>query len=282
MKFFQKLSNRKSMLYIKKPMAFLYKDFINESSYKFAFVMQFFGIFFVSLSFFFLSKLFGSVASTYLKPYGGDYFSFVLIGIAFANYLQVSLSSFSDSIRNAQMLGTLEALLVTQTGIPTIIVSSSLYSFFITSFRVVIYLALGALFLGLDIGHANYMGALLVLFFTISSFSGLGIISASVIMVLKKGTPLVGLFNYLSVLLGGVYYPIAVLPDWVQKFSYLLPITYSLEGMRLALIKGYSLKDLFSCVFPLFVFTATVLPVSILGFKYAVKKAKADGSLIKY
>lgn len=267
---------------LRKPFAFIYKDFINAANYKFAFIAQWFGIFFASLSFFFLSKLFGSAVLPYLKPYGGDYFSFVLIGIAFASYLQVSLQSFSRCIREAQVLGTLEALLVTQTEITTIIFSSSLYSFLITSVRVFVYLLSGALFFGLKIGDANFIGALVVLILTIVSFSSLGIISASFIMVLKKGEPVTWLFSNLSWLLGGVFYPIAVLPDWLQKVSYLLPITYSLEGMRLALLKGYTLTELIPSIMPLLIFAIIMLPISLWMFKLAVKRAKMDGSLVQY
>lgn len=277
----QGLLNRE-LIFLIKPLAFLKKDFINESSYKFAFIIQLLGIFFTALVFFFLSKLFGNTISPYLKSYGGDYFSFVLIGIAFANYLQVSLRSFASCIRDAQMLGTLESLLVTQTNISTIIFSSSLYSFVLTSFRVIVFLLIGVLVLGLDIGKANYIGAVLILLITIISFSSLGIMSASFIMVLKKGDPLSWIFTNMSWLLGGVYYPIAVLPDWVQKLSYLLPITYSLEGMRLALLKGYTLRALFPSIIPLLIFTIIMLPISIWVFKHAVEKAKVDGSLIKY
>ena len=281
MKSLQGLLNRELIFFIK-PLTFLHKDFINEASYKFSFIIQFLGIFFSALVFFFLSKLIGDSVSTYLKPYGGDYFSFVLIGIAFANYLQVSLRSFSSCIRDSQILGTLEALLVTQTSIPTIIFSSSLYSFVLASFRVVVFLLIGVFVLGLNIGEANFMGAILILLLTIFSFSSLGIISASFIMVLKRGDPLNWIFTNLSWLLGGVYFPIAVLPGWVQKFSYLLPITYSLEGMRLALLKGYTLRELLPSIIPLLIFTIIMLPVSMWVFKYAVKRAKVDGSLIKY
>ncbi len=160
---------------MRKALAFIYKDFISATSYKFAFIAQWFAIFFGALTFYFLSKLFGSAVLPYLKPYGGDYFSFVLIGIAFASYLQVSLNSFSNVIREAQVLGTLEALLVTQTEIPTIVISASLYSFVMTSVRVIVYLLLGAIFFGLDIGDANFIGALVILLLTIVSFSSLGI-----------------------------------------------------------------------------------------------------------
>ena len=190
MKYFQKSLIEKEFLSIKKPLAFIHKDFISESSYKFSFLSQFVGIFITALAWFFLSNLFGGTVSEHLNRYEGDYFSFVIIGIAFANYLQVALRSFSSNIRSAQTLGTLEAMLVTQTTIPTIILSSSLYNFIITSFRVVVYLILGALVFGLNIGKANYPAAIFILMITIICFSSMGIISASFIMVLKKGNPL--------------------------------------------------------------------------------------------
>ncbi len=267
---------------LKKPLVFLYKDIVNESTYKFAFVTQFLGIILSVLSLFFLSKLVGEAALPHIKPYGGDYFSFLLIGLALVAYTQVSLSSFKNCIRNAQTLGTLEAMLVTQTGIPTIILSSSLYSFAITSLRIIAYLLFGALAFGLDVGIANYTGAVIILLLTIFCCSSIGILSASFIMVLKKGDPLSWIFNSLSWLLSGVYYPVAILPDWLQKVSYLIPVTHSLEGMRMALLKGYSLKDLLPSILPLTVFTIVLLPLSIWTFKNAVKIAKMNGSLTQY
>ena len=270
------------MLFIEKPLAFVWRDFIHELSYKFAFLMQFVNIFISTAIFFFLSKLLGSVGEAYLEPYGGDYFSFVLIGIAFYNYLDVSMRSLTATIRNGQMLGTLEALLVTQTEIPTIILSSSIYSFIWASIRVAIYLILGAFVFSINMNNVNLAGAFVVLILTIISFSSLGIMSASFIMVLKRGDPVSWIFTGFSGLLGGLYYPISVLPEWLQKLSYLLPVTYALEGMRLAVLKGYSLAALQPNILALLLFSVIMLPLSILLFGFAVKKAKQDGTLTQY
>src|SRR3990172_4210118 len=151
------------LMFIEKALAFIWRDFVNDISYKFAFSIQFFGLFISTVMFFFISKLLGNTGVSYLKPYGGNYFAFVLIGFAFFSYLRVSIEGLSKSIREGQMLGTLEALLVTQTGIPTIIISSSLYSFIFASFRVAVYLLLGVFVFGLDMGNANIVGALLIL-----------------------------------------------------------------------------------------------------------------------
>lgn len=269
-------------LILEKPLAFVWRDIIEDTSYKLSFFMQFVSIFISTAMFYFFSRLLGDAGTSYLKPYGGNYFSFVLIGIAFYSYLSVSMKSLSDTIREGQMLGTLEALLITQTEIPTIIISSSLYSYIWASFKVAVYLLLGVYAFGVDLGNANLIGAAIVLILTIISFGTLGIISASFIMVLKRGDPVNWIFSSVSGLLGGLYYPVSVLPGWLQKLSYLLPVTYALEGMRLAVLKGYSVTELLPDILALTLFSIIMLPLSILVFRYAVRKAKKDGTLTQY
>lgn len=265
-----------------KPLAFLKKDFIIALNYKFSFVMEFFGVFFSVSVFYFLSQTFGKGISTYLEPYGGDYFSFVLIGIAFSDYLHVSLSSFSEQLRQAQLQGTLEAILVTPTSLSTIVFSSSLYPFFFASFSVIIYFVFGAAVFGFPLGNANIPAAVLILILSIISLSGLGILSAAFIMVFKKGSPIEWLLSSLSMLLCGTFYPVSVLPFWLQKFSYLLPLTHSLHGMRCALLQNYSLAQLLPDVGALVLFGLVFLPLGLAAFSYATKRAKIEGSLTQY
>lgn len=269
------------MIY-KKALIFIKRDFILATSYKFSFSLRLFGILFSVLTFYFLAEMFGDAAIPYLEPYGGDYFSFVLIGIAFTTYLWTGLGSFSGSIRNEQMMGTLEAMLTTPTKISLIILFSSLWNFIFTSIKVLTYLLIGVFLLGVDMSNANLFAALITLILTIICFSSLGIISACFIMLFKQGDPVNWAFTTMSGLLGGVFYPITVLPGWLQNFSYILPITYSLRAMRYALLQGWQLKDLAPDILALTFFSAIMLPLSILAFKYTVKRAKVDGSLTQY
>ena len=270
------------MMEYKKLLAFIKRDFLVETSYRLSFFLQFFGTFIIIFSCYFISKLVGESAAPFLSEYGGNYFSFVLIGIAFLGYLQVGMKSFSDSVREAQMTGTLEAMLSTPTKLSTILIASSLWSFIFTSFSVIIYLLFGALFFNVNMSHANILTALVVLILTIVSFSGLGIISASFIMTLKRGDPITWILTSLSSLLGGVFYPITVMPGFLQVISFLLPITHSLRAMRLALLQGYSISSLSSELLALLVFSIILIPLSLAVFKIAVRKAKIDGSLAKY
>ena len=112
--------------------------------------------------------MFSGIFVPYLQPYGGDYFSFVLIGIAFSGYQGVGLRSFSQAIRYEQVTGTLEIMLVTPTKISTILISSSLWRFLNTSINVLIYLLLGVILFGVNIAsNANFFAVFIILILTI-------------------------------------------------------------------------------------------------------------------
>ena len=263
-------------------LAFLRRDWRLQLSYRFSFLLQFFGIFFNLLVFYFLSKLVGDSAAPYLEPYGGNYFAFVLIGLAFSGYFGVGLNSFSANLREAQTTGTLEAMLMTPTRLSTVIMSSSIYDYGFVTFQVFVYLALGGLLFGVQLEKGNTPAALVVLVLTIIAMTSLGIIAASFIMVLKRGDPVTLLISSLAVLLGGVYYPIQLMPQWLQQLSRLLPITYSLDAMRRTLLADASFQDVMPDIIALAIFGIVLVPVSLLVFRYAVHRAKVDGSLAHF
>lgn len=267
---------------LNRPFAFLMKDLQVATSYRLAFLLQFFGIGFTLTLFFFLSRLIDTSMNPYLGKYGGDYFSFVLIGVAVSNYLSTGLNTFSSKIRDEQVMGTLEAILTTPTRFSTFLLSSSIWSFLWASFQILVYILLGVLFFNLKLTNPNYPAAFLVLALTVISFSSLGILAASFILVLKRGDPINWLFTSLSRLLGGVYYPVAILPVWLQKASYVIPLTYSLEGMRMALLSGKGVMELKRELMALLLFSVIALVLGSFAARFAITKARRDGTLGQY
>lgn len=265
-----------------KPLAFLKRDLLIEVSYRFSFVFQVVSILLSIASYYFLARFLGSALVPGLDAYGGDYFAFVLIGVALHDYLATSLDAFSRSIRESQLAGTLEALLSTQTSLPTIILSSSVYPFLWTSFGVVLYLVLGVGLFGMRLTAGNWPAAALILILAVIVFSGLGILSASFVMVFKRGSPIAWLFGGLSWLLGGVLYPVTVLPEWLRQVSALLPITYAIAGMRAALLQAAQWPELWRSLGPLLLFALTILPLSLLSFQYATRWTRIAGTLSQY
>jgi ABC-2 type transport system permease protein len=262
--------------------AFLVRDFHSEASYRLAFIFQFFSVFVSILAFYFVGKMFGTAATPYLKPYGGDYFAYVLLGIAFSGYFSVGLSGFSDRLRQAQTTGTLEAMLSTPTRLSTLVLSSAQWNYLMTTLRVFLYLLVGGLFLGVDLSQGNYAAAGLILILSIISFASLGIMATGIIMVVKRGNPITWIFGTTTTLLGGVYYPVTVMPDWLQKIANLIPVTYALRSMRLALLIGAPWADLWKDILVLGGFAVILLPLSLFAFQFAVRIARRDGSLTHY
>lgn len=261
-----------------KSWAFLRKSFLEMSSYKLAFILQFLGIFLSIVTYFFLAKI---VPSRFLEEYGGSYFAFVLIGVAFMSFLGLSLEGFTRFIRESQMSGTLESMLVTPTKLPTILLNSLLWGFVIVSIQAVLYLTFGVLFFGLDL-NINLVSAVVIFALSIFVFGAIGILGAGMIMIFKRGDPLTWVFTSLSGILGGAIFPITVLPLWLQKISYLVPLSYSLRAFRHAVLNGASLASLSFDVMGLVIFAFILFPLSLFVFKHAVRKAKKDGSLVKF
>ena len=265
-----------------KPIAFLKRDLQIALSYKLQFLLQFVGIFFSSMVFFFVSKLIGGGISDQLAPWGDDYFSFVIIGVALTDYLSVSLDGFSSEIRSAQVEGTLETLLVTPTPVSTILFSSTLYSYSVTSLRVIVYIVLGALLFGLNLYMTSILSFIVIMVLTVASFAGIGLISAAFIIVFKQGSPINLAVTTGSGLLGGVFYPVDILPAWLEPVSRLLPITHALEAMRQILLNGAGMRDISLQLFILCAFAAILVPIGLLSFGYGLNIAKKEGSLIHY
>jgi ABC-2 type transport system permease protein len=262
--------------------AFLIRDYHVETSYRLSFLFTISGVVVRALVFFFLSEFIETATGGLLGEYGGDYFSFVIVGIALGGYFSTGLTSFASALRQSQMTGTLEAMVLTPTPVSWLIIGAASWSYVYTTFRVLIYLVVGALFLGLDLSRANYMAALVVLGLSIVAFASLGILAASVIMVIKRGNPITAVFGNLSNLIGGVYYPVTILPAWLQAIAYLLPITYSLRAMRSALLAGAGWQELSSDMMALGLFCLILLPLALFTFRYAVDRARAEGTLAHY
>jgi ABC-2 type transport system permease protein len=258
--------------------AFLRRDLREALTYKFSFVSSLVGIFLSSATFYFVAKLVPPGTPS-LGPFGGDYFSFAVVGVAFSSLLGMFQEGLSSVVRSAQVSGTLEALLVTPASIPTVLFGSSLYSLILQVFRTVLHLGVALAFFGMTLGRVNVPGVLSVGALTVLCFLGVGILSASFILVYKTGNPFGWILGTVSGLLGGVVFPVALLPPWIRWVSSLLPVTYALDGMRKSLLASAGFAEVLPDIAALAVFNIILLPASLVVFRLAVRKAKRDGTL---
>jgi len=264
---------------LRRVVAFFRRDVAIARSYRMAFLLEILEAFFGVATFYYLSRFVSNDELVRVLPAKSDYFAFALVGFAFFDYLTVSLSAFDNSIVEAQRNGTLEAMLVTETPLTMILVASAAYPFVLLALRTVIYLAWGALIFHFPVQEANWLGAVIILAASILAFAGLGIISTSYLLLFKRGNPARWLIVGASSLLGGIMYPVSVLPVPMQWIARLIPVTYSLAGMRQALLEGASFGQLWPSVRALLIFAAILLPFSSLIFSWALRRTKITGTL---
>jgi ABC-2 type transport system permease protein len=258
--------------------AFLRRDLREALTYKFSFVSSLVGIFLSSATFYFVAKLVPAGVPV-LEPFGGDYFAFAIVGVAFAGLLGIFQEGLAAVVRGAQLSGTLEALLVTPLPVPAILVGSSLYTLLFQLLRTALHLGVALAFFGLSLGRVDLAGVAVVGLLTVVCFLSVGVLSASFILVYKTGNPFSWILGTVSGLLGGVVFPIALLPPWIRWVSSLLPVTYALDGMRKSLLASAPFAAVLPDVAALAAFDAILLPLSLVAFRLAVRKAKKDGTL---
>jgi ABC-2 type transport system permease protein len=261
--------------------AFLRRDFKIATSYRAAFVGQIVSIFVAVPLFFFMGNLVDGANLKVLERYGGSYFGFLLIGVALLDYLAVSLQSFGNSLRESQLTGTLEIVLLSRTSLIEVLLYSSLWFFLFTSIRFVLYLVVGSMF-QLELGDANFLAAILILALAILSFIPFGIFTAAIIMVFKRGDGVNTLISGASMFFGGVLFPVTLMPEWMQFLAQFLPFTHALEGMRQAIQSGMSIAELGQYFIVLGAFAVILMPLSWLAFALAVRRTRATGTLGQY
>src|SRR4030095_17004537 len=88
-------------------------------------------------------------------------------------------------------------------------------------------------FTDLNLSGANLFGVGVVLLVSTLAFVGLGLMAAAPpVMSPERGSEATHIFQGLLLLVSGVYYPVEVLPGWLQPLSWLSPATYSLSACR--------------------------------------------------
>ena len=99
--------------------------------------------------------------------------------------------------------------------------------------RATILFFVVAAFIGIHTPNANYGAALALLAIASISFIGVGIMTSVLPLISpEKGAQLGFVAQGLMLVVSGVYYPVSVMPEWMQWIAKISPATYALRGCR--------------------------------------------------
>ncbi|MBS7614724.1 ABC transporter permease [Candidatus Bathyarchaeota archaeon] len=265
--------------------SFIVRDFLIWWTYKFWLTLDITGnLLFVAT--YYLFSLITSPQQIQEAGYvTGGYFTFALIGIAFQQYVFFAVQSINQSVREEQVNGTMETVLSSATDFKVFLLGETCFFFIICSaFLFISFFAgylLGATF---TLSIESLLSVIVLSALLIASHMAIGVLSAGVIMKTKQGNPLTWVFSWLTQLVSGVFYPLKLLPWYVEWIGKLFPLTYSLDGIRLCLQGGQSLASsaVMNNVVNLLIFTVAATPIAVYVFKLGYDAARRDGSLGQY
>ena len=254
------------------------KDAYEQTSYKLLFVSQVLTAFFYLTIFYYISKVIGKDAIQ--NMIGTDYFSFAFMGISLYGILTVGLNVFAKNVRSAQNSGVLEYTLSTASSPLEIVFGLSISGFCRALILFIVYGTVAVTFFHLKFNLAQLIPAIVILLLTIIAVSCLGIMAAGLAMFFKQN------FTYwISAFLAicsGAFFPVSVLPKYIQFLAYLSPLTYSLDAMRGLLFQGQNISSIVPQTLALIVFIVIFLPLSVMIFSYLMKLAMKAGNLNEY
>jgi ABC-2 type transport system permease protein len=205
----------------------------------------------------------------------------LIIGAVFWNYLSVVFAWIAETIAVERWEGTLEYTMMAPIRRGTQLIGSVLYAMGYGLVHTAVILVLLAIFyrdISFEIENLGTAAAFVLL----GSFSivGIGMLAAILpLLYVERGPQMAFVIQSVMLLISGVYYSVAILPDWMQILSAFSPATYVLDGVRAALLDGVPLTELWHDVWPLIVGGIVLIPTGLWGFAKAERYAKRTGRL---
>jgi len=208
---------------------------------------------------------------------------FLLIGTLVWAYLSAILDDISLVITWERWEGTIEHTLMAPVPRVAHLIGTAVFGVLHALVRTTLIMVVALPFFSVDLSHANWPAAAVVIVVGSFALIGLGIL-AGVLPLLypERGEQLSFMVQSVVLLVSGVYYSVDTLPGWLQVISRLSPATYLLHGIRKTLIDGVGVHEVAADVVVMAVFAVVLTPLSIAVFGAAERWAKKTGRLKRH
>jgi len=202
----------------------------------------------------------------------------LLVGGVIWAFLGIIFEIVTETVAWERWEGTIEYTFMAPISRPVHLVGMGVYAVLYGLLRAAAIFVAVVVFIGIHLPQANYTAALALLAIASVSFIGVGMMTAVLPLISpEKGAQLGFVAQGLMLVVSGVYYPVSVLPDWMQWISKISPATYALRGNRDQILAGAGLR--WSDVWPLIVIGVFSIPIGLLVFWAGERYAKQHGKL---
>jgi ABC-2 type transport system permease protein len=204
----------------------------------------------------------------------------LLIGAVVWSYLGLVFEIETETVAWERWEGTIEYTFMAPLSRPAHLLGMGAFAVIYGVLRTILLFGLVAAVLHVHFGNPDFLAAALVLAVSSLSFVGIGMMTAVLPLVSpEKGTQLGFIAQGLLLVVSGVYYPVSVLPQWMQWLSVVSPATYTLDGARRAVIDGAGPVAVWGDIWPLIVTGVIAIPLGLYVFSCGERYAKRHGRL---
>ncbi len=204
----------------------------------------------------------------------------LLIGAVIWAYLGIIFEILTETVAWERWEGTIEYTFMAPLSRAVHLGGMGLFAVLYGVIRTALLFAVIALFFNLHLGGANFASALVLLAIASVSFVGVGMVTAVLPLISpERGAQFGFVAQGLLLVVSGVYYPVSVLPQWMQWISTISPATYALRGIRAAILDGAGLSALWGDIWPLLVLAVVTIPLGLAIFRAGEWYAKKHGKL---
>src|SRR3954468_21432088 len=204
----------------------------------------------------------------------------LLIGAVIWSYLGIVFEILTETVAWERWEGTIEYTFMAPLPRAVHLLGMGAFAVLYGVLRTAALFAVVAIFFGLSFPDANFGAALLLLAVASVSFVGVGMVTAVLPLVSpEKGAQLGFIAQGLLLVVSGVYYPVSVLPGWMQVLSTISPATYALRALRATIIDGAAVSSLWRDIWPLIVIGVIAVPLGLWIFRIGEQYAKRNGKL---
>jgi ABC-2 type transport system permease protein len=204
----------------------------------------------------------------------------LLIGAVIWAYLGIIFEFLTETVAWERWEGTIEYTFMAPLSRPAHLLGMGAFAVVYGLLRTILLFGVVSAFLDVHYTNANFASAMVIIAVSSVSFVGIGMMTAVLPLISpEKGTQLGFIAQGLLLVVSGVYYPVSVLPQWMQWLSVISPATYTLEGARHAIIDGASVSEVWGDIWPLLLIGAIAIPVGLLVFRRGEQYAKRHGRL---
>jgi ABC-2 type transport system permease protein len=254
------------------------RDFLIFASYRTRFFTTFFTTAVSVTLFYYVSRL---VSSPRIGS-SDEYYAFVVVGIVIFTVLTSTLVTPVATLRAELQVGTFERMVLSAFGPVRSIASLLLFPLLMAFVIGLLTLAYAGLAFGLDVRWSTAPAAIPLGLLGAIAFAPFGLLMAAAVVLFKQTNAGATFVMTGVTLLAGLYFPVSLLPDWIEWASEVQPFTPAVDLLRNVLV-GTSLSSSVAAELAKLVgFTVVLLPVSLLVLRAAVERSRRKGTIIEY